>query len=109
DLLALAFQRTPRREDALGEVLRGVDLGRVELRLCSGAASSGRPRPTERGTALAAEYVARFGDGPARRAGGREGGPALCAEAPTLPILPPTAGTLHVGLSCTPRADRALR
>ena len=70
-LLALAFQRASRRQDLLGEVLRGI-----------GRRGPNRGRLfTQRSTAVAAELLLRFNRGSARDARAAEPMPALRAEA----------------------------
>jgi hypothetical protein len=91
DLLALAFERGLRREDAFGEVPGGVGLGAGEARL-SGL--------LERCCTLAAELVLRRVTCSARRADGGERRRTLAAELHPGRILGLAPRTGHAALRC---------
>ena len=87
--LALSLQRRPRRQDALGQMLRGVRLGGLKPRL------AGRCRWDQRSAAAATKpFVALVGKA-TRRARGGEREAALATEAPALAVLGPASATLH--------------
>jgi len=86
DLLALAFQRRARGQDALGEVL-----GRVVL----GNGGCGRGYAAEDPATLAAEVLVGWGLAPARGAQRNQPCPALAAEFLDGRVVVLTGGTLH--------------
>src|SRR5262249_28664923 len=96
DLLALAFERAPRGQDFLGEVLGRIAAGRIEARrggerrldLCG-----------EGHAARVAELATGVGTGSARSTEGLEGCAALPAELSAAAIRRLTTGTLHSGHS----------
>ncbi len=96
DLLALAFERVPRGEDLLGEVLRGIALGRgLALHRLGG----------RRGAAGAAEALVRQQLRVAARTARHQARAALLAEPNTLTVLGLAAGTLHLALLGRGRRD----
>jgi hypothetical protein len=88
NLLALALERAARREDLLGEVVRGVGLGRGEF----GGAWRSR---NQRRAAAATELLASLVREPTGGAGERERRPAFGTEAAALAVLGPAARAEH--------------
>jgi hypothetical protein len=89
DLLALTFERGLGRQDALGEVLRGVGLG--------GGEAAGWGAALERRTAFPAELLARGIRVAAARADGREPRATLAAELLGTRVVVLAAGTARTG------------
>src|SRR3990172_5343402 len=102
DLLALALQRRPGREDALGQVLGRVGAGRVELGRGGRVPARGGCR--DRGPALIAELRPLAEGALATRAPGGEGGAALVAEPGAFAQIVPTARAIHGGGILAPPA-----
>ena len=120
-LLALALERAPGGEDLLGEVLRGVSVGRAEPRRrragdlgerTSSYRVRRRWRPGERGAAAAAELLTGFVRETARLAGRSKRGAALGAEPASIAVLCRALEAFHTdvsaggGVRIEPGADR---
>jgi hypothetical protein len=89
DLLALPFERAPRGQDLLGEVLGGVGLGGGEANRFSGEGGSARPTEFLPGTHRLATA----------RAGERKARSAVFAEARPVDILGLAPQALHTAPS----------
>src|SRR5439155_13448415 len=97
--LALSLQRCPGRKDALGQMLWGVRVGGLKLRL-----AGGRRRGQRSAAAATKSFVALVGKA-TRRARGGEREAARTTEAPALAILRLASATLHCCASVSEFAD----